>query len=114
MKQLLERILCRYGRELELRTAQGSFPVRAFLQPVTGRGENMARFAVTPLGRENEARYVFIGPVSPEAREEDVLVCPEGSFLLRRCEVLEGPGGCAYRWGMCVRMGEEDTWGHNG
>ena len=111
---MLEKIMGCYGRELELRHEGLCYTVRAFLQPVTGRGENMSRISPSPLGQEEKGQYVYIGPVSPAAGEGDELVCPEGVFLIRRCETVDGIGQPAYRWGMCVRKGGEDTWGMPG
>ena len=114
MRMMLEKILNCYGKDLELHHDGGVQRVRAFLQPVTGRGENMGSIRNSPLGQEEKGQFVYIGPVSPEALEGDWLVCPEGVFLLRRCETVDGIGGPAYRWGMCIRKGAEDTWGLNG
>lgn len=111
---MLEKIFRHYGREIELHRAEGITVIRAFLQPVTGRGENMLRVGNAPLGLEQAGQYVYIGPVTPALSEGDMLVCPEGEFLLRRCERVEGTAGCAYCWGMCVRKGAEDTWGFSG
>lgn len=114
MRQMLEKILCCYGREMEIVTQTQSQTVRAFLQPVSGRGENMIRIGNTPLGREEKGQFVYIGPVTPAADEGDLVKSPEGDFILRRCEVVHGISGPAYRWGMCIRKGAEDTWGLNG
>lgn len=114
MRKMLEKILCCYGQEVELRGEEGSKILRAFLQPVTGRGENMIRIGNTPLGTEEKGQFVYIGPVIPAAAEGELLICREGEFILRRCETVSGISGPAYRWGMCVRKGAEDTWGLNG
>ena len=114
MRRMLEKILGCYGRELELHGENRVCRVQAFLQPVTGHGENQTRIGNSPLGREEKGQYLYIGPVSPAAEPGDLLVCAEGEFLFRRCETVQGVGGPAYRWGMCVRKGEEDTWGLNG
>ena len=114
MRQMLEKILGCYGRPLQIQSGTRAYSVRAFLQPVTGRGENMIRIGNSPLGREEKGQYVYIGPVSPAAQEGDLLVCEDGTYILRRCETVNGISGPAYRWGMCIRKGAEDTWGLNG
>lgn len=114
MRRMLEKILCCYGREVIIQTEAESRTVRAFLQPVTGRGENMTRIGNSPLGTEEKEQFIYIGPVLPEAEKGDLLVCREGEYILRRCELIDGIGGPAYRWGMCIRKGAEDTWGLNG
>ena len=114
MRGMLEKILSCYGKSLEIHCADGVKCVRAFLQPVTGRAENMSAIENSPLGKREKWQYVYIGPVEPAVEEGDMLECPEGKFLLRRCERVDGIGGPAYRWGMCVRKGAEDTWGLNG
>lgn len=114
MRQMLEKILGCYGRVLEIRSADQVYEVRAFLQPVTGRGENMIRIDNSPIGREEEGQYVYIGPVDPAAREGDLILDEDSVYVLRRCETVDALGGSAYRWGMCIRKGGEDTWGHSG
>ena len=111
---MLDKILLRYGQCLQLQTEQGQQTIRAFLQPVTGRGENMVRVGNTPVGREAEGQFVLIASVEPRLRQGDLLTGPEGSYILRRCEIVEGIGGPAYCWGMCVRKGAEDRWGMSG
>ena len=111
---MLEKILCCYGRDVEIRRDGENKTVRVFLQPVTGRGENMIRIGNTPLGKEEKGQFVYIGPVEPDLTEGDFIACPEGEFLVRRCEIVSGISGPAYRWGMCIRKGAEDTWGLNG
>ena len=114
MRGMLDKIFGCYGTALEIHSGDRVYAVRAFLQPVTGRGENMRKIGNSPIGMEEKGQYVYIGPVEPGISEGDELVCGQGSFLLRRCERVDGIGGPAYCWGMCVRKGAEDTWGMNG
>ena len=113
MRVMLEKILGCYGKEAELRGREQTQTVRAFLQPVTGRGER-GRIGNSPLGQQENGEFVYIGPVSPQAEAGDTLVCGGEMFLFRRCETVDGISGPAYRWGICVRKGAEDTWGMNG
>ena len=114
MRRMLEKIMDCYGRELEICHDGRTQKVQAFLQPLTGRGENLSKMIPSPLGWEEKGMFVYIGPVGAAMSEGDLLTCPEGEFLFRRCETVEGIGGPAYRWGICVRKGAEDRWGMNG
>lgn len=114
MRAMLEKILRCYGKELEIRGENGVHRVRAFVQPVTGQGGDLSKISNSPLGSEEKGQYRYIGPASPAVAAGDRLACREGTFLFRHCETVEGIGGPAYCWGICVREGEEDTWGLNG
>ena len=41
MRQMIEEVLRRYGQAVTVHLAGGDAVVRAFLQPVTGRGEQV-------------------------------------------------------------------------
>lgn len=88
--------------------------VRGFLQPVTGRGQNMSQINAGPLGTELPGQYIYIGPVIPEVTAEDVLRLDGKEYIMRRAEKIDGMNGPAYQWGMCVEKGAEDTWGLSG
>jgi len=114
MRQMIEKILNCYGVELVLLSGQEKQTIRGFMQPVTGKNENLSCIEMMPLGKEDDGRFVFIGPVEPGAGPGDQLLRGEEAFILRRSEIVDGVGGPAYRWGLCVRKGAEDTWGMNG
>ena len=114
MRRMVEKILRCYGREIQVTSGSETVAVCAFLQPVTGRGQNMSQIGLGPLCTEAPGQYVYIGPVEPEIAAGDVLALDGKEYILRRAERIDGMNGPAYRWGMCVEKGAEDTWGLNG
>lgn len=109
MRRMVEKILRYYGREIRIQGKDES--VIAFLQPVTGRGANMAQIDAGPLGVQQLRQYVYIGPVEPELAVEDVLEIKDREYLVRKAEQVSGMNGPAYQWAMCVAKGELDLWG---
>lgn len=114
MRRMVEKILRYYGKEILVRTDSGEVIVRGFLQPVTGKGQNMAEITMSPLGVESLGQCVYIGPVEPEVAEGDVLSADGKEYLLRKVKQIDGTNGPAYRWGMCMEKGAEDLWGLSG
>lgn len=114
MRRMVEKILHYYGREITVRTPTGELLVRAFLQPVTGKGRDMVEIAMSPLGVESPGQRVYIGPVEPELAVGDELGLDGKVYLLRRIERIDGMNGPAYCWGMCVEKGDFDQWGMSG
>lgn len=111
---MVEKILRCYGEKISLIRADTATAVYGFVQPVTGRGQNMSRITVTAAGAGGDGQYVYIGPVDPEAAAGDELEVRGKRYILRRAEQVTGTGGPAYVWGMCVEKGGEDAWGLNG
>lgn len=110
MRRMVEKILNCYGREVTVTANGETAAVFAFLQPVTGRGENMGKHSVSPLGTEHSGRYVFIGPVEPKLGVDDEVAADGRTFILRRVEIMDGMNGPAYQWAMCVEKGAQDDW----
>lgn len=112
MRRMVEKILNCYGQELFLQRL--GCKATAFLQPVQGKGQNMVLKEIGPLGVAHQNQYVYIGPVEPELREDDVLELDGKRYVLRRVETVHGAGGPVYQWGMCVKRGGADNWESNG
>lgn len=111
MRRMVEKILRCYGRDILLARGEEKIMVTGFLQPVTGRGQNMSDILVHPLRTQGKAQYVYIGPVEPEVQAQDELTLDGRTYILRRVDQISDMNGPAYRWGMCVEKGAEDTWG---
>ena len=60
MDRQWEDILRRYGVEVQVRTGGECRQVKAFLQPVLDREEQLVP---TPLGLRREERVLYLGPV---------------------------------------------------
>lgn len=73
MRARLEGILAQYGQEVLLTPREGGeeAPVRAFLQPILKRREDLPA-AATPLGAVSQQRWLYIGsggrPLAPGDR----------------------------------------------
>lgn len=103
MRRMVEKILKTHGVDMTVTRGEESFVVRGFFQPVTGKSQNMSRITVGPLGREETGQYVYIGPLEPALEPGDQV----DNCIVRRAEPVSG----AYVWAMCVKKGEDDTWG---
>ena len=107
MRTMVEKLLTQHGAEIRV----GQRTVRALFQPVTGRLERLAERATGFLGTESRSRYIYIGPVEPELREDMMLTVAGKEYLIRTAQRIPGNDGPAYTWAMCVEKGREDTWG---
>ncbi len=105
MRRMVEKLLRQFGEELLV----GGQPARGLFQSVTGKWEHLARMDVGPIGWERRKRFVYIGPLEPEAREDMVIVRGGKEYLIRAVQEVQG----AYLWAICVEKGREDTWGQS-
>lgn len=100
---MVEKLLNQHGMEVRL----GERTIRALFQPVTGRLEKLALQQPGPLGLESRKRYVYIGPLEPQLREDDTLTVAGKSYIVRTAQQVMGSGGPVYTWAMCVEKGRE-------
>lgn len=101
---MVEKLLNQHGMDIRI----GNNTVRGLFQPLTGRLERLALQQPGPLGLESRQRYVYIGPVEPELREEEILTVAGKGYIVRTAQVLSGSGGPVYTWAMCVEKGRDD------
>lgn len=94
---MVEKILKTHGTDMTVVRGAERFTVRGFFQPVTGKGENMSRITLSPLGRVDRGQYVYIGPLEPALAPGDELE----DCIVRRAEPVSG----CYVWAMCVKKG---------
>lgn len=111
---MLESIMEGYGREVAVTRGEEAFRVRAFLQPMTSRMENMLQCHPGVLGLEDQDRFIYIGPLELEVRTGDELEADGKQYWMRACHVVYGTAEPVYIWGVCVRKGGEDQWAVNG
>lgn len=109
MRRMVEKLLKQYGTEL---TVQGG-QVRALFQPVTGKLERLAAPEVGPLGAATKNRYIYIGPVEPELREDMEVTAGEKHCVVRSVHLIAGDNGPVYCWALCVEKGRENGWNSN-
>ena len=113
MRRMIEKILNQYGNAVTLSRDGEEYPVRALFQSVRSKSWQYLEGNYSPLGELPRGQYVYIGPVQPEAKEGDILIVEGKTYWLRRTELILGPEGPVYCWGMCVEKGGADTWGQS-
>ena len=106
MKQLVEKILARWGSELVLVSGAERVRVRALLQHTASKSRQNMLPGYGALGKNPGGQYVYIGPGSVPVREGMTLLS-EQSYLLRRAEPVHFRGNVLYYWGLCERKGGE-------
>lgn len=109
MKQMLERIMSRYGTRILWTHGGERREIRAFFQSVTSRSWQKLKREMFPLGHIPTGMYVYIGPESNPIQEGDFLTVGEREYVLRRTEVICDQDGPVYRWGVCVRKGRDEA-----
>lgn len=109
MKQMLERIMARYGCTVLWCHEGKARNIRAFFQPVTSRSWQKLKREVFPLGHVPTGMYVYIGSEAYELREGDFLTVEGSEYVVRRTEVICHRDGPLYRWGLCARKGREEV-----
>ena len=103
MRVMVEKLLLQHGMEIRL----GEKKVRGLFQPVAGKLDRLAKLEPGPLGLQARQRYVYIGPLEPEPKEDMVLAAEGKEYLIRSAHRITGPGGPVYSWAMCVEKGEK-------
>ena len=105
MKQMLERIIVRYGCTIQWTHQQQEREIRGFFQPVTSRSWQKLKREVFPLGQVPTEMYVYIGSAAYDVQEGDSLQVGTQVYILRRAEDIFYQDGVLYRWGVCARKG---------
>ena len=108
---MIARIIEKYGTPLTLRRWLESWEVRAFFQPVRSKSWDASDSEYSPLGEIPRGRYVYLGPLEPEAVAGDTLEMNGRKFLVRRSEIIYDQKAPAYCWALCLEKGGKDEWG---
>ena len=106
MRIMVEKLLKQHGMEIRV---EGRV-IRALFQSVTGKLERLAERMPGVLGVESGKRWIYIGPLEPELREDQVLTVEGGEYLVRSVQRINGANGPVYVWAMCVEKGREEPW----
>ena len=80
MRHYMERMLRRYGQTVTVRLADDSETVKALLQPVTSRNEQIENL-VTELGTVDERLWLYLGQT--EVQPNHSIVWNEMEFQVR-------------------------------
>ena len=113
MQHKIRKILDTYGVEMVLKDEIISMTFHGFFQPVRSKSWQYMEGNYSPLGEIPRGQYVYLGPVSPEAKAGDTLTVGQSTYWLRRTELIRDKDGPVYCWGLCVEKGGEDTWGRS-
>ena len=108
---MLGRIVEKYGSAVTLRRGEQAWSVRAFFQPVRSKSWDYSDSNYSPLGEIPRGRYIYMGPLEPEALAGDAIELGERTYLVRRSEIIYDHHGPAYCWGLCLEKGGMDDWG---
>ena len=108
---MVGKILKKYGTAMTLCRGEESWAVRGFFQPVRSKSWETSDSDYSPLGEIPRGRYVYIGPLEPEAAAGDTVRVGEKAYLMRRSEIIRDGSGPVYCWGLCLEKGGEDNWG---
>lgn len=111
MVRSVEKLMARHGCDVTLVRGAESRTIRAFLQPVSSSSWQSMVPQATVLGQASQGQYTYLGPVSAEAQEGDVLLLGEKRYLVLRVETYRYENTPIYQWGLCVEGNGEETWG---
>lgn len=110
MTEMLVRMIREYGTGIERLRGAESAQIRGFLQSAQSKNWQKMEKEISSLGEIPGGLYVFIGEVG-SAAEGDTLRLGSEDYLLRQLDTVYFGDQAAYCWGLCSRMGREDTWG---
>lgn len=105
MREMLERVVERWGAAITWHHDGKEEALRGFFQPVTARSWQKLKRQVTPLGDTPVGMYVYIGAVSRPVEAGDILTVGERQYEIRRTEIIYDGKGPVYRWALCARKG---------
>jgi hypothetical protein len=106
MRKMVEKLLWQHGIQIRVEGRT----VRALFQPVTGKLERLAQRSPGPMGMESGKRYIYIGPLEPQVREDHHLRVEGREYLVRSAHQINGNDGPVYIWAICVEKGREEPW----
>lgn len=105
MRQLVQRLLARWGTEMTLVHGGKEICIRAMLQHTKSKSWQNMEKQMSLLGRIPGGQYVYIGPAQPAAQTGDRLLLGGNEYELRRVEPVWFRNQPMYCWGLCVRKG---------
>lgn len=110
MKNTMEKILCRYGREITVERGEESLVFQGFFHHTGSKDWHNMEKAYTVLGQIPRGQYLVLAPAWTSLTMGDVLRCDERRFSVRRVEAENFQEERIYTWALCVELGKEDTW----
>jgi hypothetical protein len=110
VRELLEKILAKYGTTLLLCRNGNDVAFRGFLHSRKSVSQRNGMKKISPLGEIPGDTYLLIGPADCGAKAGDEVVQGSNYYELRQVEKVIFKNNPIYLWGLCVQKGGADTW----
>ncbi len=107
MKELISRLIDRYGNDVEVTSGGITTQVHAFLQLVTSKSwQNMERMVPT-IGEVPRGQFLYLGPPHIKLSGYDQITMDGRSFIVRRADAILYQSERIFIWGLCVEGGAD-------
>ena len=110
MRSAIEKILRRYGEQVVVERKEAPLAFRGIFQHTGSKDWHNMEKAYSLLGQIPRGQYMVLAPVGVLLEMGDRLRAGGRRFSIRRVETVSWRGKPIYSWGLCVELGEEDTW----
>lgn len=110
MKKLVDKIFRRYGTELQVQAASGTYTLYGFVQHAATSARKYVLPEYTPLGELPQGHYLILLPAY-EARLGQLIMYNGRWQIVRRVERVWFGKTAIYDWCLCEERGEADAWG---
>ena len=110
MREVAEKILRRYGREITVDRGEESLVFQGFFHHTGSKDWHNMEKAYTVLGQIPRGQYLVLAPTGVNRAMGDVIRCDGRRFSVRRVEEENLRDERIYSWALCVELGKEDTW----
>lgn len=108
MEQSVNSLMRRYGQRVEVLRAGESTPARAFLQPITDKGEQ--QYLPTPLGLRREDRFLYLGQAQVELKAGDSRVRWRGGiYQVQSAHPIYVGRELSHWWAVLIPADKEGT-----
>ena len=110
MKELITRLIERYGNEVTITANRVEHKAKAFLQLVTSKSwQNMERMLPT-AGEVPRGQFLYLGPADVPLSGYDTIEMDGRIFIVRRADPIVYRSERIFIWGLCVEGGGVDPW----
>lgn len=110
MRNTVEKVLCRYGREITVVRGEESLAFQGFFHHTGSKDWHNMEKAYTVLGQIPRGQYLVLAPAWTMLVVGDMILCDGRRFSVRRVESESFKEEQIYSWALCVELGKEDTW----
>ena len=110
MRNTVEKVLGRYGREITVVRGEESLVFQGFFHHTGSKDWHNMEKVYTVLGQIPRGQYLILAPTWVMLGVGDVILCDERRFSIRRVESENLKEEHIYSWALCVELGKEDAW----